>query len=142
MFLGPVNIRATKKEVPLKVTEEYNGYRDRTAFLFLLFPCTLLLLRSYIWDGCLPALPVQLHQAWLLFLYTSLASRENVLRVNGSDIRPWLKGWMLCGEKLLVLKVNCCYYAPFSSSCRVLKHMLGYYCFAQLWLVLSDSGRL
>ena len=28
-------------------------------------------------------------QAWLLFLYTSLALRENILRVNGSDIRPW-----------------------------------------------------
>ncbi|XP_038970736.1 transmembrane protein 120 homolog isoform X2 [Phoenix dactylifera] len=89
MFLGPVNVRATRKEVQLKVKEEYNGYRDRTAFLFLLFPCTLLLLRSYIWDGCFPALPVQLYQAWLLFLYTSLALRENVLRVNGSDIRPW-----------------------------------------------------
>ncbi|XP_008810311.1 transmembrane protein 120 homolog [Phoenix dactylifera] len=89
MFLGPVNVRATRKEVQLKVKEEYNSYRDRTAFLFLLFPCTLLFLRSYIWDECLPALPVQLYQAWLLFLYTSLALRENVLRVNGSDIRPW-----------------------------------------------------
>jgi hypothetical protein len=28
-------------------------------------------------------------QAWLLFLYTSFALRENVLLVNGSDIRPW-----------------------------------------------------
>ena len=28
-------------------------------------------------------------QAWLLFLYTGLALRENILRVNGSDIRPW-----------------------------------------------------
>jgi hypothetical protein len=28
-------------------------------------------------------------QAWLLFFYTSLALRENILRVNGSDIRPW-----------------------------------------------------
>ncbi|XP_025809056.1 transmembrane protein 120 homolog isoform X2 [Panicum hallii] len=27
--------------------------------------------------------------AWLLFLYTSFALRENVLIVNGSDIRPW-----------------------------------------------------
>jgi hypothetical protein len=25
----------------------------------------------------------------LLFLYTSLALRENILLVNGSDIRPW-----------------------------------------------------
>ncbi|XP_028125576.1 transmembrane protein 120 homolog [Camellia sinensis] len=27
--------------------------------------------------------------AWLLILYTGLALRENILRVNGSDIRPW-----------------------------------------------------
>ncbi|CAL9106381.1 unnamed protein product [Musa textilis] len=89
MFLGPVNVRATRKEVQLKVKEEYNSYRDRTAFLFLIFPSTLLLLRSWVWDGCLPALPVQLYQAWLLYLYTTLALRENILRVNGSDIRPW-----------------------------------------------------
>lgn len=27
MFLGPVNLRATRKEVQLKVKEEYNSYR-------------------------------------------------------------------------------------------------------------------
>ncbi|XP_020551211.1 transmembrane protein 120 homolog isoform X2 [Sesamum indicum] len=63
--------------------------KDRTAFLFLFLPTLLLMLRSWIWDGCLPALPVQLYQAWLLYLYTGLALRENILRVNGSDIRPW-----------------------------------------------------
>ncbi|XP_020114600.1 transmembrane protein 120 homolog [Ananas comosus] len=89
MFLGPVNVRAARKEVQLKVKQEYNSYRDRTAFLFLLFPSTLLFLRSWMWDRCIPALPVQLYQAWLLYLYTSLALRENILRVNGSDIRPW-----------------------------------------------------
>ncbi|KAI8565191.1 hypothetical protein RHMOL_Rhmol03G0241300 [Rhododendron molle] len=62
---------------------------DRTAFLFLVFPSLLLGLRSWLWGGCFPALPVQLYQAWLLFLYTGLALRENILRVNGSDIRPW-----------------------------------------------------
>lgn len=89
MFLGPINVHATRKDVQLKVKEEYNSYRDRTALLFLLFPSTLLILRSWIWDGCLPTFPVQLYQAWLLFLYTGLALRENILRVNGSDIRPW-----------------------------------------------------
>ncbi|KAK8692779.1 hypothetical protein V6N13_070386 [Hibiscus sabdariffa] len=88
-FLGPINVRASRKEVQLKVKEEYNSYRDRTALLFLLFPLVLLTLRSWIWDGCLPAFPVQLYQAWLLFLYTGLAMRENILRANGSDIRPW-----------------------------------------------------
>jgi hypothetical protein len=89
MFLGPINVRATRKDVQLKVKEEYNSYRDRTALLFLLFPSALLVLRSWVWDGCMPAFPVQLYQAWLLFLYTGLALRENILRVNGSDIRPW-----------------------------------------------------
>ncbi|KAE9451814.1 hypothetical protein C3L33_16305, partial [Rhododendron williamsianum] len=111
MFLGPINVRATRKDVKLKVKEEYNSFRvlsmlvqdsilmpeswmgwpdrDRTAFLFLFFPSLILVLRSWIWSGCLPALPVQLYQAWLLFLYTGLALRENILRVNGSDIRPW-----------------------------------------------------
>uniref|UniRef100_A0A0E0LR97 TMPIT-like protein n=1 Tax=Oryza punctata TaxID=4537 RepID=A0A0E0LR97_ORYPU len=91
MFLGPVNLRAPRKEVQLKVKEEYNSYRDRTALLFLGFPMILLFLRSWLWNGCFPVLPVQLYQAWLLFLYTTLALRENILRVNGSDIRPW---WM------------------------------------------------
>ncbi|KAG6605629.1 Transmembrane protein 120-like protein, partial [Cucurbita argyrosperma subsp. sororia] len=89
MFLGPINVRASRKDVQLKVKEEYNSYRDRTALLFLLFPSLLLVLRGWVWDGCLPAFPVQLYQAWLLFLYTGLALRENILRVNGSDIRPW-----------------------------------------------------
>ncbi|XVF51139.1 hypothetical protein PTKIN_Ptkin04bG0160600 [Pterospermum kingtungense] len=89
MFLGPINVRASRKDVQLKVKEEYNSYRDRTAFLFLLFPLILLILRSWIWEGCLPAFPVQLYEAWLLFLYTGLALRENILRANGSDIRPW-----------------------------------------------------
>ncbi|XP_075486016.1 uncharacterized protein LOC142525586 isoform X1 [Primulina tabacum] len=89
MFLGPINVRANRKDVQLKVKEEYNKFRDRTAFLFLFLPSLLLTLRSWIWDGCLPALPVQLYQAWLLYLYTGLTLRENILRVNGSGIRPW-----------------------------------------------------
>ncbi|KAI6706900.1 hypothetical protein NL676_009862 [Syzygium grande] len=89
MFLGPINVRASRKEVQLKVKEEYNSYRDRTALLFLIFPSALLVLRSWLWDGCFPTFPVQLYQAWLLFLYTGLALRENILSINGSDIRPW-----------------------------------------------------
>ena len=44
--------------------------QDRTALLFLLFPLTLLILRSWIWEGCLPAFPVQLYQVlYKLFLW-------------------------------------------------------------------------
>ncbi|KAL3612863.1 hypothetical protein D5086_003883, partial [Populus alba] len=89
MFLGPINVRASRKDVQFKVKEEYNSYRDRTALLFLFFPSVLLCLRSWVWNGCLPTFPVQLYQAWLLFLYTGLTLRENILRANGSDIRSW-----------------------------------------------------
>ncbi|CAM6092749.1 unnamed protein product [Calypogeia fissa] len=89
LLLGPVNVRATRNEVRLKVKEEYNTFRDRTALLFLAFPVVLLLLKNWWWNGCFPALPVQCYQAWLLYFYTSLALRENILKVNGSDIRPW-----------------------------------------------------
>ncbi|XP_071705824.1 uncharacterized protein [Rutidosis leptorrhynchoides] len=89
MFLGPINVRANRKDIQLKVKEEYYSFRDKTAYLFLFFPSLLLVLWWQIWGNCFPALPVQLYQAWLLFLYTGLALRENILRVNGSDIRPW-----------------------------------------------------
>ncbi|KAK9122451.1 hypothetical protein Syun_020068 [Stephania yunnanensis] len=105
-FLGPISVRATRKDVQLKVKEEYNSYRDRTALQFLLFPSTLLLLRSWIWNGCLPALPVQLYQAWLLFLYTSLALRENILRVNGSDIRSWWIYHHYCAMAMAVVSLT------------------------------------
>lgn len=36
--------------------------QDKTALLFLFFPAALMILRSYYWDGCLPAFPVQLYE--------------------------------------------------------------------------------
>ncbi|KAG8476411.1 hypothetical protein CXB51_033402 [Gossypium anomalum] len=152
-FLGPINVRASRKDVQLKVKEEYNSYRvsimlldsslkkffylivfclafdmffnvtiachypdmhmqyyflqqDRTAFLFLLFPLTLLILRSWIWEGCLPAFPVQLYQASLLFLYTGLALRENILRSNGSDIRPWWIYHHYCAMAMALVSIT------------------------------------
>ncbi|CAA0831286.1 TMPIT-like protein [Striga hermonthica] len=106
MFLGPINVRANRKDVQLKVKEEYNNFRDRTAYLFLFLPSLLLMLRSTIWDGCLPALPVQLYQAWLLYLYTGLALRENILRVNGSDIRPWWIKHHYCAMGMAVISLT------------------------------------
>ncbi|KAI3807938.1 hypothetical protein L1987_23876 [Smallanthus sonchifolius] len=39
--------------------------QDSTAYLFIFFPLLLLSLRSWVWDGCFPALPVQLYQDYL-----------------------------------------------------------------------------
>lgn len=36
MFLGPINVRATKKDVKLKVKEEYNSFR--VCLTFIVFP--------------------------------------------------------------------------------------------------------
>ncbi|OMO86792.1 TMPIT-like protein [Corchorus olitorius] len=79
MFLGPINVRASRKDVQLKVKEEYNSYR--VLDLGRMLAC---ISRSVV-----PVAECVLCQAWLLFLYTGLALRENILRANGSDIRPW-----------------------------------------------------
>ncbi|KAL1565470.1 transmembrane protein 120 [Salvia divinorum] len=106
MFLGPINVRANRKDVQLKVKEEYNNFRDRTSYLFLFLPSLLLVLRSWMWEGCLPALPVQLYQAWLLYLYTGLALRESILRVNGSDIRPWWIKHHYCAMAMALISLT------------------------------------
>eukprot|EP00850_Spirogloea_muscicola_P022199 SM000282S10602 [mRNA] locus=s282:30324:33227:+ [translate_table: standard] len=89
LLLGNVNVKSARRDVRFKVKEEYNSYRDRTAMLFLVFPAILLFLKERYWSGCFPAVPIQIYQGWLLFFYCSLALRENILRINGSDIRPW-----------------------------------------------------
>ena len=39
--------------------------QDRTAVMFLAFPVVLLILKNRIWNGCFPALPVQVYQVRL-----------------------------------------------------------------------------
>ncbi|CAI7759159.1 unnamed protein product [Closterium sp. NIES-54] len=89
LFLGHVNVRSSRRDVRFKVKEEYNSYRDRTALIFLGAPQLLLAAKQAMNQRCLPGLVVHVYQAWLLLFYTSLALRENILRINGSDIRPW-----------------------------------------------------
>lgn len=106
MLLGPVNVKAARTDARFKAKEEYNAYRDRTALLFLLFPLMLLLLKNRVWQRCFPALPVQAYQAWLLFFYTSLAFRENILRINGSNIRPWWVYHHYCAMLMAVVALT------------------------------------
>ncbi|RWW49228.1 hypothetical protein BHE74_00044645 [Ensete ventricosum] len=56
MFLGPVNVRATRKEVQLKVKEEYNSYR---VFFHLLFHLTQDLLLADLMLDSVPVLPLE-----------------------------------------------------------------------------------
>lgn len=89
LLLGHVNVRSVRRDARFKVKEEYNSYRDRTAMYFLAAPLLLLGCKWGFQIECLPGYLVHIYQAWLLVFYTSLALRENILRINGSDIRPW-----------------------------------------------------
>jgi len=124
MFCGPVNVRALRKDVQLKVKEEYNRYRvsiffclhvffsvdfvswwvlflvmeqDKTALLFLFFPATLLILRSYYWGGCLPAFPVQLYEVFKSLVLGCL----NIVCVGGS--------WDESVNLYLFTRLGCCF---------------------------------
>lgn len=44
MFLGPITVRSSSKDIQLKVKEEYNAYRVRDMFLIALCFCPFLIL--------------------------------------------------------------------------------------------------
>lgn len=82
LFLGRVNVKHYKDGERLRLKSEYEKFRFRTnpvliimAALELFFPG-----RRFL---------EVIFQVWLLYYYTTLALREQILRVNGSNIRPW-----------------------------------------------------
>lgn len=89
--------RSRKDAAALK--EEYHSFRDRGGVLLTGASAALLagLHRARAREAADEALTltpplmvgVQAMLAWLLYFYTALALRENVLVVNGSTIRPW-----------------------------------------------------
>ena len=101
-----VNLVSRKHEQRLKLKEEYVTFRDKLTLMYVLFPLIL-----FLWYNTKPSGNLSLHHVkyskvetlltasypialqcyftWLLYFYTALALRENVLRANGSNIRPW-----------------------------------------------------
>jgi len=83
----------------LKLKQEYFKFRHQAALIFTVVPLVLgfglrraTQLESVGEKGSLsPPLWVatQLYAAWLVYFYISLALRENILVMNGSDIRSW-----------------------------------------------------
>lgn len=99
-FLGPsTNVMSYRRDESIKVKEEYQAFRNRSAYIMFAFSLMLHLgvLRSRALaevNAPLSLMPVvmvgiQLFLIWLLFFYTASALRESVLKVNGSHIRPW-----------------------------------------------------
>jgi hypothetical protein len=79
-----------KAEERLRLKEAYHSFRDLTDPLFALLPALLLLAsHSSFVSSSLYILLAQMYCVFLLWFYSSLSLRENVLRCNGSSIRPW-----------------------------------------------------
>ena len=82
LFLGQVNVRVASKEDRGRLKDEYEKFRFRTNFGFIIFPLIWILdfwyLRS-VWKYTY-WLYILTH-VWLLYYYVSLALRTNILKV-------------------------------------------------------------
>ena len=95
-------LAAARPDLRMKLKEDYYSFRDTTTLIFILTPLVLLLgmwradsivknqSGAHTFSPVLSA-AVQCYIAWIIYFYTAVALRENILVVNGSNIRTW---WM------------------------------------------------
>ncbi|KAL3148472.1 hypothetical protein ABBQ38_013917 [Trebouxia sp. C0009 RCD-2024] len=99
-LLGPrTNVISVRRNESIRLKEEYHAFRDKMGVIMFVIGASLSLglhnaqLRSQAHEAFTLTPPfmvgVQVFLCWMLYLYTALALRENVLKVNGSSIRPW-----------------------------------------------------
>lgn len=89
-FLGRVNVKVWSMRERERLRDEYNKFKLRTTIIFMGFPLFVLLSHYYLRHQWKDTHWINIfHQLWLLYYYTSLALRENILLVNGSNIRRW-----------------------------------------------------
>ncbi len=81
-LMGKVNVQMWKQADRLNFKDEYNKFKSRTTYLFILFPFIQLFLFT-------STVLYQIHQIWLIYYYMTLALRENILQANGSSIKNW-----------------------------------------------------
>lgn len=85
LFLGQVNVKQFRDGERFRLKQEYEKFKRKTNPQFMIFIFLLYLFpRS--------EMLVTVWQIWLLYYYTTLALRENILQVNGSTIKIW---WIL-----------------------------------------------
>mmetsp|Transcript_42986 Transcript_42986/g.102052 ORF Transcript_42986/g.102052 Transcript_42986/m.102052 type:complete len:384 (+) Transcript_42986:71-1222(+) len=90
---------AMRREESLKMKAEYYRFRSHVGWMFTIVPSVLLVFvyRANAVEAnkeaysLTPAVMCAVHMflVWMMYAYTALALRENVLKLNGSDIRPW-----------------------------------------------------
>ncbi|GBG34014.1 Transmembrane protein 120-like [Hondaea fermentalgiana] len=90
MMLGRVNVKCFSAPERERLRDEYNKFKLRTNAIFVMFPLVVLLFHYYLRHEWLDTHWINiLHHLWLMYYFVSLALRENILLVNGSDIRSW-----------------------------------------------------
>eukprot|EP00178_Gracilaria_changii_P023345 TRINITY_DN70714_c0_g1_i1.p1 TRINITY_DN70714_c0_g1~~TRINITY_DN70714_c0_g1_i1.p1 ORF type:complete len:397 (-),score=56.49 TRINITY_DN70714_c0_g1_i1:1681-2871(-) len=81
-FLGSINVRFARKKERLSFKKEYEKLKLKLAPVFLIVTIICFFFEDYRWVH-------MMLQLALSFYYTALAIRENILRVNGSNLRAW-----------------------------------------------------
>ena len=90
LLLGRVNLKVWNSQEKDRLRDEYHKFKFRTNLLFIALPICILFSHYYLrfvwadthWMNIL-------HQLWLVYFYTSLALRENILLVNGANVKSW-----------------------------------------------------
>ncbi|XP_042057408.1 transmembrane protein 120 homolog isoform X2 [Salvia splendens] len=96
MFLGAINVRANRKDVQLKVKEEYNNFRNVVSVpVFSVFAASPKVVDVGRMLTCIASSTLP-----------GLALRENILRVNGSDIRPWWIKHHYCAMAMALISLT------------------------------------
>mmetsp|Transcript_9580 Transcript_9580/g.16816 ORF Transcript_9580/g.16816 Transcript_9580/m.16816 type:complete len:406 (-) Transcript_9580:238-1455(-) len=90
LVLGRVNVKCFSDRERVRLRDEYNKFKVRANIIFILFPVVVLYAYFYLREAWLDTHWINVfHHVWLLYYFVSLALRENILLVNGSNIRPW-----------------------------------------------------
>eukprot|EP00871_Galdieria_phlegrea_P001305 jgi/Galph1/2175/GphlegSOOS_G841.1 len=82
LFLGTTDLRFRRKQQRLNFKAQYELYKKQLGPFFVVMTFLCFLFERNRWLH-------MLLQLFLAYYYASLAIRENILRANGSNIKPW-----------------------------------------------------
>eukprot|EP00189_Rhodosorus_marinus_P004218 CAMPEP_0113963234 /NCGR_PEP_ID=MMETSP0011_2-20120614/6391_1 /TAXON_ID=101924 /ORGANISM="Rhodosorus marinus" /LENGTH=326 /DNA_ID=CAMNT_0000975243 /DNA_START=295 /DNA_END=1275 /DNA_ORIENTATION=- /assembly_acc=CAM_ASM_000156 len=81
LFLGKMNVRFAMKKERLQFKSEYELFKQKLSFVFVVLSLVSLMLNMR-WVHIFL-------QLFLSYYYVTIAIRENILRENGSNIKSW-----------------------------------------------------
>jgi len=102
-----VNVKQYRDEERYLLKKEYQKFKRKTDPLFLLFVLIQLFTINTLYFKIQKVVTL-LFQAWLLYYYVTLALRENILKVNGSNINLWwiIHHYLSIGMTVTILTWN------------------------------------